>query len=228
MYSIVRTVLFLLLSTVTTPPPAPRQINKLIRVRAALRAPAPVHHHPWQAAEDDVQFFVEVQHRDGAELPRGAAGRRAVRRRHLQEVRVRVLLQRHERTVAGTVVRLVALRRYDEVPAELLEVDGQRVPAAERLVHRVVAVEAHVATGPSSALHRRHLHERRLEPKQGLAESCTTLKRSRVEAVLERVTRTSGAKTETGQMCKLSGEGSQERQRLRGLLQIAIGRHIYW
>lgn len=86
---------------------------------------------------------------------------------HLDEVRVRVLLQRDVRAVAGAVVGLVPLRGDDEVPAELLEVHRQRVAAAERLLHVLVAVQPE--HGPLRALlpvllgedlNERHLHTR--------------------------------------------------------------------
>lgn len=77
-----------------------------------------------------------------------------------------VLLQRDEGAVAGAHVRVVPLGGDDEVEADLLEVDDERVAAAERLVHLVVAVEAEVAADASLRLHGGDLHEGGLENKR--------------------------------------------------------------
>lgn len=104
-------------------------------------------------------MLVEVQHGDGAHLPGRATGLRALRRRHLDEVRVRVLLEGDEGAVAGAHVGVVPLGGDDEVEADLLEVDDERVAAAERLVHLVVAVEAQVAAHAPFGFHGGDLHE---------------------------------------------------------------------
>lgn len=91
-----------------------------------LTASATVHHHARQHAEYNVGLMIEVQHRDGRHL----AGRatwpcaRVLARPvgHLRQMGVRVPLQEHQRTLAGTVVSLVPLRRDDPVPAEVLEI----------------------------------------------------------------------------------------------------------
>lgn len=121
--------------------------------RGRLTAAAPVHHHAGQQAEYDVHVLVVVQHGYGGHLPgratRPGAGVLAGGVGHLGEVRVRVLLQEHERTLARTVVGLVLFGGDDPVPAELLEVHRQRVPAAQPFVRVLVAVHAdHVALGP--------------------------------------------------------------------------------
>lgn len=51
-----------------------------------------------------------------------------------------VLLEGDEGTVAGTHMGVVPLGSNDEVEADLLEVDDERVAAAEGFVHLVVAV----------------------------------------------------------------------------------------
>lgn len=108
-----------------------------------LRAAASVHHHPGQHAVDDVEIRVEVQHRDGRHLPGSTTGaRRPLRVRLLDQMRVRVLLQEDVRALAAAVVGLVPLRRDDPVPAELLEVHRQRVPAAADFVGVLFAVQA--------------------------------------------------------------------------------------
>lgn len=75
-------------------------------------------------------------------------------------MRVRVLLQEGERTVARAVVGLVPLGRYYPVPAVLVKVHSQRVAAAARLLRVLVAVEPE---GPSaavlSAVYRADFHE---------------------------------------------------------------------
>lgn len=116
-------------------------------------------------AVDDVRLVVKVQHVDGAEFPGGAARLGAVGRRDLLEVGVRVLLERHKGTVAGTVVGLVLFRGDNKVPAELLKVHLQRIAAAEVLVHVVIAIVNHAAPGAMPGLHRRDVHERGLQTK---------------------------------------------------------------
>lgn len=81
-------------------------------------------------------------------------------------MRVRVLLQGDERTVARAVVRLVLLGGDDEVPSELLEVHRQRVATAEGFVHFVVAVEAYVAPDPSAGFHCYNFHKGLLEQQE--------------------------------------------------------------
>lgn len=143
-------------------------------------APAPVGHHAGQQAVDDVQVLVEVQHRDGGQLAGHAARPRArVRARRLVgqlgQVRVRVLLQEHQRTLAGTIVGRVLPGRDDPVPAELVKVHGQRVPAAPGLRGRLVAVDAqHVALGPRPPVVLRvHLQVRDLCKTHGLLYTFT-------------------------------------------------------
>lgn len=130
-----------------------------------LRAPAPVHHHAGEAAEDHVGVLVEVQHGDGAELARGAARGRGVRGGDLRQVGVRVLLQGHVAALPGAVVRVVLLRGHDEVPAELLEVHRQLVPAAEVLQAELVAVERR-PPHPALGLQRGDLDVGHLEPER--------------------------------------------------------------
>lgn len=81
----------------------------------------------------------------------------------LHEVRVRVLLHEHVLALARAVVSLVALGRDDPVPAESLEVHGERVTAAARLGGVLVAVQAQVTTGALGGLQNLHLQERLLE-----------------------------------------------------------------
>ena len=86
---------------------------------------------------------VPVEHVDRRELARPAA-RPAGAADLLHDVRVRVLLQVDVRTVARTVVGVVGAGRDDPVPAELVEVDHQREPAAVGLG---AVVRAEVAAG---------------------------------------------------------------------------------
>lgn len=60
-------------------------------------------------------------------------------------MRVLVLGQEADHALTGTVPRFVALRRDDPIPAKLLKVHRQRVPAAARLVRILVTVEREVA-----------------------------------------------------------------------------------
>ena len=129
-----------------------------------LRAAALVHHHAGEAGKDHVGFLVEVQHGDGAELTGGAAGRRGVRGCYLGQVGVRVLLQGHVAALAGAVVGLVLLRGHYEVPAEVLEVHPQLVPAAEVRRVQLVAVER-CPPHPALGLQRGDLYVGHLERK---------------------------------------------------------------
>lgn len=113
---------------------------------AQLRTATPVDNHAGQDAVDDVVVLVEVQHRDAGHAPRRTARARVDRVRLLRQMRVRVLLQKHVRTLSRAVVRFVSLRRDDPVPAELLEVDRQRVPTATRFVRVLFAVQADHST----------------------------------------------------------------------------------
>jgi len=104
------------------------------RWRWSLTASAPVHHHAGQQAVNYVEVLVEVQHGYGGQLA-GSAARTGARVRarlvgELGEVSVRVFLQEHHRTLSRTVVGFVLFGRNDPVPAEVLEVHRQRVPAA--------------------------------------------------------------------------------------------------
>ena len=124
-----------------------------------LGAAALLDDHARQVPVDDVHVVVVVEHRDGGNASRRAAGtsagrrngrRAAAARRPLlvDDVRVNELLVVEERTVAGAVVCRVAARNDDEVPAERLEVDDERVAAAARLGAVLVAVQVEVAFRP--------------------------------------------------------------------------------
>ena len=122
-----------------------------------------VHHHGRDLPVDDLLLAVEVEHVDGRHLGGRAAGpRRAPRVGLVHQVRVRVLLQVHELALARAVVGPVAFGRDDPVPAELLEVHGQRVAAAPRLRGLLVAVQARVPARPLGAVEDLHLDERLL------------------------------------------------------------------
>lgn len=75
-----------------------------------------------------------------------------------------VLRQERHATLAGTVAGLVPFGRNDPVPAEVLKVDRQRIPAAPRLLRVLVAVQSHqVALGPRPpAVFHEHLQVRDL------------------------------------------------------------------
>lgn len=133
-------------------------------IPCSLRTAASVHHHPWDFPVDDLLLVVEVEHVDGGHLGRGAArpcGTSGVG--VLDQVCVRVLLHEHVLALAGAVVGFVALGRDDPVPAEGLEVDGQRVAAATGLRRVFVAVQAQVPPRALGRLQNFHLQERLLE-----------------------------------------------------------------
>lgn len=82
-------------------------------------------------------------------------------------MRVRVLLQEDEGTLAATIVRLVRCRCDDPIPTEVLEVYRQRVAAAARLLRVLVAVQAAFALRtPTFLLGRLHLDEWSLKLKE--------------------------------------------------------------
>lgn len=56
-----------------------------------------------------------------------------------------VFLQEAVRALPAAVVRVVQLGGYDPVPAELFEVDDERVPAAAHLLGAFGAVHADVS-----------------------------------------------------------------------------------
>jgi len=123
--------------------------------------------HAGQVPVDDVHVVVVVEHRDGGNASRRAA-RTAVGCRHgrragatsplllllllLDDVGVGVLLVVQKRTVAGAVEGRVAARDDDEVPAERLEVDDERVTTAAILGAVFVAVQVEVALRPRAGL----------------------------------------------------------------------------
>lgn len=127
-------------------------------------AAAAVHHHGRDLTVDDLFHVVEVEHVDGGHLGGGAAGARGPPGIGLvHQVGVRVLLQVHVLALPGAVVGLVALRGDNPVPAEVLEVHGERVSAAAGLQGVLIAVQTRVSPGPPGALRHLHLHERLLK-----------------------------------------------------------------
>lgn len=125
-----------------------------------------VHHHRWDLPVDDLLLAVEVQHVDGRHLGGRAAGpRRAPGIGLVHQVCVRVLLQVQELALPRAVVGPVALGRNDPVPAELLKVDGERVPTAARFGGLLVTVEARVAARSLWAVEDLHFDERALQEK---------------------------------------------------------------
>jgi len=130
-------------------------------VSTRLRTAALLDHHAGQVPVHDVHVIVVVQHRDGGDASRRAArtavgcrhGRRAASRSTLlllllplllDHVRVGVLLEVEKRTVAGAVERRIAAWHDDEVPAERLEVDDERIATASLLCTVLVAVQVEV------------------------------------------------------------------------------------
>lgn len=107
-------------------------------------ATAEVHDHRGDFSVDDLLAVVEVQHVNRRHLGGSAARSRTAPRVGLvNDVTVGVLLN----ALAGAVVGFVALGGDYPVPTEILEVDGERIPAAAGLGGMLVAVEASVAPG---------------------------------------------------------------------------------
>lgn len=130
-----------------------------------LGTAAAVHHHAGQVAEDDVQRIVKVEHGDGRQFAWGAARHVGVSQGAqgvLGQVCVHVLLVERPGAVARAVVRLVPSRRYDEVPAEGVEVDRQRVAATPLLLAVVLAVLVSRASETVSFVGQDNLQERLL------------------------------------------------------------------
>uniref|UniRef100_A0A182MSL9 FYVE-type domain-containing protein n=1 Tax=Anopheles culicifacies TaxID=139723 RepID=A0A182MSL9_9DIPT len=101
------------------------------------------HHHVRDGAVDHVEAHVEVQQLDRAHLLRRTA--RDGRRAELHHVRMLVLGQEADHALTGTVPRIVTLRCDDPIPAKLLKVHLQRVPAAARFVRILVTVQRQIA-----------------------------------------------------------------------------------
>lgn len=137
-----------------------------------LGAAAPIHHHPWDLAMNDLLLVVEVKHVNGGHLGRGAAGpRRAARVGVLHQVGVRILLHEHVLALAGAVVGFVTLGGNDPVPAEGLKVHSQRVAAAARLSGVLIAVQTKVPSRTFGGLKNLHLQERLLESMGGSVQT---------------------------------------------------------
>lgn len=106
-------------------------ITQVCVSQCSLRAATSIHHHPWDLAMDDLLLIIEVQHVNGGHLGWGTAGPcGASGVRMLHQVGVWVFLHEHVFALAGAVVGFVAFRGNDPVPAERLEVHGQRVATA--------------------------------------------------------------------------------------------------
>lgn len=90
---------------------------------------------------DDLLLVIEVQHVNGGHLCWGTAGPcRSSGVCVLHQVGVWVFLHKHVFALAGAVVRFVAFRGNDPVPAKSLEVHGQRVATAAGLCRMFVTV----------------------------------------------------------------------------------------
>lgn len=90
---------------------------------SSLRAATSIHHHPWNLAVNDLLLVIEVEHVNGRHLGWGAAGPRGASRVGvLHQVGVRVFLHEHVLALARAVVRFVAFRGNDPIPAERLKV----------------------------------------------------------------------------------------------------------
>lgn len=120
-----------------------------VYVEARLATATPVHDHAGEHAVNDVVVHVVVQHRYGGHFA-GRTTRPRAELGHLHQMRVRVFLEQHWIARARTVVGHVLFRCDYPVPAELLEVDRQRVPATPRLRGRLVACQSgrYVPPGP--------------------------------------------------------------------------------
>lgn len=111
-------------------------------------AAAEIHDHGRDLPIDDLLSVVEVEHVDGGHFGGCAAGPSCTTRiRLVHQVCVRELLQMYLLTLARAVVGLVALWRNDPVPAEVLEVYGERVSAAAGFRRALIAVEARFSSG---------------------------------------------------------------------------------
>lgn len=113
---------------------------------------------------NDLLLVVEIKHVNWGHLGWGAAGPRgAARVGMLHQVGVRILLHEHVLTLAGAVVGFITLGGNDPIPAERLEVHGQRVAAAARFGGVLVAVQPEVPPRTLGGLKDLHLQERLLE-----------------------------------------------------------------
>lgn len=129
---------------------------------ACLRARTLVNDHVRYGAVDDVVLAVKVQQLDGAHFARRTA--RTGRRAELPDVCMGVARRIGQRALARTVVGLVALRRNDPVPAELVKVHCQWVAAAACLARVLVAVQRGAALRATlRRVLQLHFHERTLQ-----------------------------------------------------------------
>lgn len=117
------------------------------------RAAAPVHYHGGNLAVDNLLLAVEVKHVDGRHLGGGTAGSCGASRVGLvHQMGVGILLQVHVVAFSRTVIGLVAFGSDNPVPAEVLKVHSERVPAASRLGRILVAVQSGVPADSLRAL----------------------------------------------------------------------------
>lgn len=125
-----------------------------------LGAATYVHHHRRDLSVYNLFFAVKIEHVDGRHFGRSATGSGGTPRVCLvYQVGVRVLLQVHVLALPRAVVGLVALRRNNPVPAEILEVHGKGVTAAAGLGGMFVTVQPTVPLGPFGCLGYFHLHK---------------------------------------------------------------------
>lgn len=115
------------------------------RAGVGSRAAAAVYYHGGDLAVDNLLLAVEVKHVDGRHLGGGTAGSGGASRVGLvHQVGVGILLQVHVVAFSRTVIGLVTFRRNNPVPAKVLKVHCEGVPAASGLGRILVAVQSGV------------------------------------------------------------------------------------
>lgn len=90
-------------------------------------------------------------------LPRRAAW--ISRGAQLHDVRMRILLHESNFALAGTVVCIVLLRRYDPVPSKLVEVDCQVVTTTAALHRSLLAPQAAALCASLTLITRQNVDE---------------------------------------------------------------------
>lgn len=131
------------------------------------RAATAVYYHWGDLAVDDLLFAIEVKHVDGRHLGGGAAGPGGASWIGLvHQMGVGIFLHVYVVAFSWTVIRLITFWSNNPVPAEVLEVHSERVPAALRLWRILVAVQPRVPPDSLWALWDFHLHEGELGVKE--------------------------------------------------------------
>lgn len=113
--------------------------------------------HIWYCTQNDIQLRIKIQQLHRSHLSRRAAW--ISRGAQLHDVRMRILLHKRNFALAGTVVCIVLLGRYDPVPSELVEVDCQVVTTTAALHRSLLAPQAAALCASLALITRQNVDE---------------------------------------------------------------------